>query len=144
MFLVFPALSWRTTGQWFSAIWICRSRMFRVLLSTTHGGWYRPVFDLFIGACSRFSGFDASGYHAVAFVIYIIVAVLVADVAATLTGNPGVGVVAALLFGIHSAHAEPVLWVSASNELLAGLFTLLSLRSYLAFRASTRRAVRMR
>ena len=111
------------------------------LLSTTHGGWYRPVFDLFIGACSRFSGFDASGYHAVAFVIYIIVAVLVADVAATLTGNPGVGVVAALLFGIHSAHAEPVLWVSASNELLAGLFTLLSLRSYLAFRASTRRAV---
>ncbi len=111
------------------------------LLSTTHGGWYRPVFDLFIGACSRFSGFDASGYHAVAFVIYIIVAVLVADVAATLTGSPGVGIVAALLFGIHSAHAEPVLWVSASNELLAGLFTLLSLRSYLAFRASTRRAV---
>jgi hypothetical protein len=110
------------------------------LLSTTHGGWYRPVFDLFIGACSRFSGFDASGYHAVAFVIYIIVAVLVADIAATLTGRPGVGVVAALLFGVHSVHAEPVLWVSASNELLAGLFTLLSLRSYLAFRASPRRA----
>jgi hypothetical protein len=99
------------------------------------------VFDLFIGACSRFSGFDASGYHAVAFVIYIIVAVLVADIAATLTGRPGVGVVAALLFGVHSVHAEPVLWVSASNELLAGLFTLLSLRSYLAFRASPRRTV---
>jgi len=110
------------------------------LLSTTHGGWYRPVFDLFIGACTRFSGFDASGYHAAAFVIYIIVAVLVADIAATLTGRPGVGVVAALLFGVHSVHAEPVLWVSASNELLAGLFTLLSLRSYLAFRASPRRA----
>ena len=111
------------------------------LLSTTHGGWYRPVFDLFIGACTRFSGFDASGYHAAAFVIYIIVAVLVADIAATLTGRPGIGVVAALLFGVHSAHAEPVLWVSASNELLAGSFTLLSLRSYLAFRASPRRTV---
>lgn len=109
------------------------------LLSATHGGWYRPVFDLFIGVCARFSGFDAAGYHAVAFVVYLFVAILVADIAATLTGRPGIGIVAALLFGIHSAHAEPVLWVSASNELLAGLFTLLSLRSYLAFRASTRR-----
>jgi hypothetical protein len=106
------------------------------LLTARHGGWYRPVFDLFIGACARLFGFDAIGYHFVAFVLYVAVAILVADIIGTLTQRIAIGALAAVLFGVHGAHAEPVLWVSASNELLAGLFVLLGLQSYLAFRSS--------
>lgn len=106
------------------------------LLTATHGGWYRPVFDLFISLCARLFGFEALGYHIVAFVLYVAVVVLVADIIGVLTQRSNIGALAAVLFGVHGAHAEPVLWVSASNELLAGLFVLLSLRSYLAFRAS--------
>ncbi len=106
------------------------------LLTATHGGWYRPVFDLFISVCDRFFGFEALGYHIVAFVLYLVVAVLAADIISVLTQRTDVGALTAALFGVHGAHAEPVLWVSASNELLAGLFVLLGLRSYLAFRAS--------
>lgn len=107
-----------------------------LLLTAPHGGWYRPVFDLFIGACARLFGFEAIGYHVVAFALYLAVAVLVADIVSTLTQRTDIGALAAVLFGVHGAHAEPVLWISASNELLAGLFVLLGLRSYLAFRAS--------
>jgi hypothetical protein len=42
---------------------------------------------------------------------------------------------------MHSVHAEPVLWISASNELLAGLFVLLSLRCYMMFRMSNQSVV---
>jgi hypothetical protein len=107
-----------------------------LLLTATHGGWYRPVFDLFISVCARLFGFEALWHHVVAFVLYLAVAVLVADILGTLTQRTAIGALAAILFSVHGAHAEPVLWVSASNELLAGLFVLLSLRSYLAFRAS--------
>ncbi len=107
------------------------------LLTATHGGWYRPVFDLFISVCAQFFGFKALGYHIVAFVLYLVVAVLAADIIGVLTQCTDVGALTAVLFGVHGAHAEPVLWVSASNELLARLFVLLGLRSYLAFRASS-------
>lgn len=107
------------------------------LLTATHGGWYRPVFDLFISVCARFFGFEALGYHVVAFVLYLAVTVLVADILGVLTRRSAAGALAAILFGVHGAHAEPVLWVSASNELLAGVFVLLGLRSYLAFRNSS-------
>lgn len=107
-----------------------------LLLTAPHGGWYRPVFDLFIGACARLFGFEALGYHVVAFTLYLAVTLLVADIVSTLTQRTDIGALAAILFGVHGAHAEPMLWISASNELLAGLFVLLGLRSYLAFRAS--------
>ncbi|MCS6841974.1 MAG: hypothetical protein NZ699_10340 [Roseiflexus sp.] len=108
-----------------------------MLLTAPHGGWYRPAFDLFVGACAQFFGFEALGYHIVAFVLYLAVAVLVADIIGALTRRTDIGALAAALFGVHGAHAEPVLWISASNELLAGVFVLLGLRSYLAFRASS-------
>ncbi|MGB9751973.1 hypothetical protein [Roseiflexus castenholzii] len=106
------------------------------LLTATHGGWYRPVFDLFIAACARIFGFEAMGYHVVALVLYVAVTTLVADIISTMTQRIDIGMLAAILFSVHGAHAEPILWVSASNELLAGLFVLLSLRIYLAFRTA--------
>lgn len=101
---------------------------------STFAGWYRPMFDVLINLCFQIFGFNAIGYHLVAFSLYIYITYLVGDIAETITGKRYIGLISSLLFGIHSVHAEPILWVSAMNELLAGLFVLLSLKSYIAFR----------
>ena len=101
---------------------------------STCAGWYRPMFDVLINLCFKIFGFNATGYHLVAFSLYIYITYLVGDIAETITGKRYIGLISSLLFGIHSVHAEPILWVSAMNELLAGLFVLLSLKSYIAFR----------
>lgn len=101
-----------------------------------YGGWYRPVFDIFISVCTHIFGLNAVGYHWVVLGIYAVLTVLVGAIAETLTGKKGIGILSSFLFGIHSVHAEPVLWISASNELLAGLFVLLSMKCYIMFRTS--------
>jgi hypothetical protein len=101
-----------------------------------HAGWYRPVFDLMINLCARIFGLNAIGFHLVAIILYALVTVLVGIIAEEITGDRGIGIISSLLFGIHSVHAEPVLWIASSNELLAALFALLSLKSYIAFRQS--------
>ncbi|OQY30616.1 MAG: hypothetical protein B6I38_07120 [Anaerolineaceae bacterium 4572_5.1] len=103
---------------------------------STFAGWYRPMFDVLMNLCFQIFGFKATGYHLVALFLYIAITYLVGDIAETITGKRSIGLISSLLFGIHSVHAEPVLWVSSMNELLAGLFVLLSLKSYIAFRGS--------
>lgn len=105
---------------------------------STFAGWYRPMFDILINLCFQIFDFNAIGYHLVAFSLYIFITYLVGDIAETITGKRLIGLISSLLFGIHSVHAEPVLWVSSMNELLAGLLVLLSLKSYIAFRKSDR------
>ncbi len=99
-------------------------------------GWYRPMFDILINLCFRLFGFNAAGYHLFAFSLYIFTTYLVGDIAETITGKRFIGLISTLLFGIHSVHSEPVLWISSMNELLAGFFVLLSLKNYIAFRTS--------
>jgi hypothetical protein len=45
-----------------------------------------------------------------------------------------IGVFSTVLFASLSCHAEPVLWFSSANELLAGLFTVYGMISYVLFR----------
>jgi protein O-mannosyl-transferase len=43
---------------------------------------------------------------------------------------------AALMFGLHPIHVEPVVWVTGRKDLLCGFFYLLSLLAYLGYAAS--------
>jgi hypothetical protein len=104
--------------------------------SSTAFGWYRPMFDFLIHLCFRMFGVDATGYHLAALFLYILTIFLVGDTAETITGKRPIGLAVSLLFGVHSIHSEPVLWISSMNELLAGVFVLLSLNRYIAFRRS--------
>lgn len=79
--------------------------------------WYRPVFDVFISVCTHIFGLSAVGYHWVVLGIYAVLTVLVGAIAEAVTGEKGIGLLSSFLFGIHSVHVEPVLWISASNEL---------------------------
>jgi hypothetical protein len=103
---------------------------------STFVGWYRPTFDVLVSLCFRLFGFRAQGYHLVAFFLYFLTTYLVGDLAEKISKNQTVGLLSSFLFGIHSVHAEPVLWIASMNELVAGLFVLLSLRSYINFRKS--------
>ena len=108
------------------------------LLMSTHAGWYRPLFDLLLAGCYQLLGLQALGYHIVALGLYASTTLLAGVAAEALTGERRCGLLAALLFSLLGVHAEPVLWVAASNELLAGLFVLLSLIGYIRFRTASR------
>jgi len=108
------------------------------LFKSVRHGWYRPVFDLFIALCWKLFGLDASLYHLTIALLYAVTAALVGSFAEVLVGSRGVGVLSCVLFATHGVHAEPALWIASSNEVLAGLFALLSITSYAAFRRSRR------
>lgn len=109
---------------------------------STYAGWYRPLFDVLISLCFQMFGFNAIGYHLVALSLYVSITYLVGDIAEGITGKRSIGLVSSLLFGIHGVHAEPVLWISSMNELLAGFFVLLSLKNYIAFRRENKSILR--
>lgn len=89
-------------------------------------------------------GFEPWMFHLTNLVLHAANAVLVSIVIGKLSGNPlrrgfagyerGVGLVAGLLFAIHPLQTEAVLWASARKDLLATMFFLLSVRSYLEYR----------
>lgn len=106
------------------------------LFTTTRFGWYRPLFDLFIALGWKLFGLQPSGYHAFVLFLYALIAVAVGTLAELLSHDLRVGVLSTALFGLHGSHAEPVLWIAAANEVLAGLFGVLSVAAYLLFRRS--------
>lgn len=107
------------------------------LFTTTHFGWYRPLFDLFLSGCWALFGLNPLGYHLCILLIYVLVAGTVGLVGELLAGRRAVGLLSALLFAIHGAHAEPVLWIASANEVLAGFMVALGTLAYLLFRRSS-------
>jgi hypothetical protein len=106
------------------------------LFTSAHFGWYRPLFDLFLSGCWALFSLNPLGYHLFVLFLYVLVAATVGVVAEVLTGHRPIGLLSALLFAIHGAHAEPVLWIASANEILAGLMVALGTLAYLLFRRS--------
>ena len=79
-------------------------------------------------------GENAGGYHLSSLLIHALNSVLCFLVVRRLSGDAGIGLVAALLFAVHPAHVESVAWVSSRKDVVSTAFLLLSLRSYLAAR----------
>ena len=99
-------------------------------------GYWRPLSALAHAVAFHLGHATPLGFH---------VAGLLAHLGATwvsylfvrrlLSGErPEIAGAAALLFGLHPVHVESVAWVSALNDPLFGLFTLLAATSYLAWR----------
>lgn len=97
-------------------------------------GWYRPIFGLFIALCWKLFGPNPTGYHLIIIVLYTLMSIVVGALAESMTGDRRVGLLSTTFFAIHGAHAEPVLWISSANEVLAGLSVTLSMMNYVAFR----------
>jgi tetratricopeptide (TPR) repeat protein len=80
-------------------------------------------------------GLDPRGWHAHNVALHLLNALLVFAVARRLSG-PGPGAAAAAaVFLLHPAQTEAVAWVKCRDDLLAALFSLLSLLAWLRWRA---------
>jgi hypothetical protein len=107
-----------------------------------HGGWYRPASEVYFATAWHLFGTEASAYRCMAIGAFVLTAILVCAVARSITGSPGAGLAAGVVFATLAPHAEAVLWIAAFNELLAGLGAVLGVLGCLRFvRSGSRRAL---
>lgn len=96
--------------------------------------YYRPMFGLLDLVVARVFGLWPAAFHAASVALHAGVSLLVAAIARRLVqedGREAAALAAGLLFAVHPAHAEAVAWIAGQADLLAALFSLLAIRSYL-------------
>ena len=101
----------------------------------TQGGLFRPLYTLSHLLELRLFGLNPLGFHltnvalhaANAFLTYALAARLLRGEHLTPAALRGVAVSAGLVFLLHPSHTEAVSWIAARADLLAALFSLLSL-----------------
>jgi protein O-mannosyl-transferase len=103
--------------------------------------FWRPL-TLLVLACGRaLFSFDPAGYHALSLGLHLAATWAAWRLATRLTRCATLGWLAAALFAVHPVHVESVAWISALNDPLYGLFALLSLERYFAWRERGLRGV---
>lgn len=105
-----------------------------VWFTQLRAGWYRPVHDLFIAMNWTLFKVNFVGYRVVSLLVYAVVAALVGWLLRILANDQRVGYLGTVLFAVFAPHAEPVIWFAGTNELLAGIFVLLSTSCYVLYR----------
>jgi tetratricopeptide (TPR) repeat protein len=116
----------------------------RWMWTTTYTGLYQPIAWMTWGADYLLWGHDPTGYHLTSLLCHAATAVLVYRLAWRLlafavpgpaAASSGVltlsATFAALLFAVHPLRAEPVVWISARGDVLAGLFAVAATLAYL-------------
>lgn len=97
----------------------------------------RPVTALSLMIDGHLWGGHALGYRVTNLLIHTAGATLVGLIAlhASRRSLP-VGLAAALLFAVHPAHAEPVMWITGRVDMVATLFYLAAFFAFLSYRAT--------
>jgi len=95
---------------------------------------YRPLFTLWLMLNRQLFGLILPWWHLTSLLLHVIVSALVFELGVELLKDRWTAAVAALLFAFHPVHAESVAYVSVSTDLLATLFVLIALLSYMRFR----------
>lgn len=107
--------------------------------------YYRPVITATFVVDTAFWGhatadswthLDPFGFHVTNLLWHAIAAALVWFVARALTRSSAVATAAAALFAVHPIHTESVMWISGRTDVVATVWCLASLWSYLRFRRS--------
>ena len=94
------------------------------------GNYYRPLFLLWLLVHFTLFGLNPLWWHLTSVLAHVVVTLLVYFLARRLTGDRFVGLVAALVFGLHPVHIEGVAWITAVNEPMMAICFLLSLLCY--------------
>ena len=108
-----------------------------------HGGFVRPLFIWSYVLDSHIWGTRPFGYHLTNVLLHALNAFLVFKLAAGVLQAQNIeprkqriaAIAAAALFLLHPSHSEAVVWISGRADLLATLFVLASVLSYLAYEA---------
>ncbi|HEY4363630.1 MAG TPA: hypothetical protein VGN17_21875 [Bryobacteraceae bacterium] len=116
--------------------------MLRDRAITSGSGWWecwrltqtRPLTWFSFWASYQVGGENPMGWHAVSLVLHSLVAALVWDVLRRLI-SPRAALIAAVIFAVHPMVTEPVAYAFARGTLLATLFSLLAVRSWITGRS---------
>ncbi len=110
--------------------------VFTIFTTPQYAGNYHPVTLLAVAAQYAVFGASPFGYHLVSLLLHLGVTFLVFRLSFALTGNELVAAGAALLFGLHPLHVEPVAWIADQKDLLYTGFFLGAALAYLRYRES--------
>ena len=118
----------RRIGDW-SFLWISLVRnlwWFRPG-GARHSAYYRPLQNIWFGVFFHLVGRGPGGWHAAKIAMHLVAVLLSFRLAQVLSGSFAVALITALLFGLHPAHAEAVVWISAIPEVLVAIFEFAAL-----------------
>lgn len=104
-------------------------------------GNYHPLTLLLHALEYTLFGTGPSGYHLVSLLLHLVTTLLLYLVVRDLSGSDAPAFIAALLFGIHPMHVEPVAWAADQKDLLYAVFFAGALYVYLRYRESGRRSL---
>lgn len=103
-------------------------------------GLYRPLTSLSYALDFQLGGGDARAFHRSNALLYLVVVALVFHLALVYGRGFGFALAFALLFAVHPVHCDAVDAIAGRSELLALLFSLLSLIAFLEARAADGRS----
>ncbi|HLB25699.1 MAG TPA: hypothetical protein VJM83_05165, partial [Nitrospirota bacterium] len=108
---------------------------------------YRPVTFSTYAVNYAIGGYGVSGFHIVNFMLHVLNALMVflvtgAVLKKTGADSPGLPLASALIFALHPVQTSAVTYVSGRSALLASLFCLLSLYSFIRLREAGARPAR--
>lgn len=98
-----------------------------------HTGYYRPLINVTYFIDYKLWGMKASGFRTTNLILHIITCFILYELLLQLTGYRQGAFWAVLLFALHPVHTESVSMIVSRNNILATIFILTSLYSYLAW-----------
>ncbi|MBV9609067.1 MAG: hypothetical protein JO187_05875, partial [Acidobacteria bacterium] len=106
--------------------------------------YYRPLFLVWLRLNYLAFGTNPAAWHLTSLLLHLLATFLVFVAARSVLKMAGaeapdkVAAIAALIFGLHPVHAEPVAWISSSSELMVTCFLLGALACYARARVQAR------
>ena len=96
--------------------------------------YYRPLFTAYLTLNYKLFGLWEPGWHLMNLAVHLTVTIAVYFLLKRLSGNLLVAGLAAMIFGLHTAHVESISWISGIPDPLAALFYVPSLMWYVRYR----------
>ena len=93
-------------------------------------GFFRPLTYISLAWTAPWAGTNPAAWHGVGLALHMLSSVVVFALAGWLGFSRGAAWFAAALFAVHGATPEAVVWMAGRFDLLAGLFTLVSLAAF--------------
>ena len=99
-----------------------------------YSGYWRPLAATALTLANVLGGGSTVVFHAVCLATHLAATWVAYLLALRLSGSQPAALFAGLIFGVHPVHVESVAWITALNDPLFGLFSLLALLGYLRWR----------
>jgi hypothetical protein len=96
-----------------------------------HVGHEMPIIYVAFAVQHALFGLDPAGYRVVSIALHALNVVLVYELGRCLLRSPRAALLAALLFAVHPAHSQAVMWDAAVHHVVATLFYLAALLLFL-------------